>query len=252
MLKEGDKAPAFDLESDPPGERGRVSLQDLSNRKLVLYFYPRDNTPGCTRQAQAFTASRKAIEAAGATVIGVSRDTLKSHTSFRQKCGLGITLLSDPDLQVHKAYGAWGIKKMYGRDVEGVLRTTFVIDGGKVARVFPNVKVDGHADAVLRALSPTKNEDTMAAKKSATKAPKKSAATSLGEAAGELVFKAVGKVAAAIAPKKAVKKTAAKVKKVVAGAKKAVKKTAAKVKKTAGAVKKKAGGAKKKKAASKK
>lgn len=248
MLKEGDKAPAFDLESD---EGGRVSLKDLSGKKLVLYFYPRDNTPGCTRQAQGFTAARKAIEAAGGRVVGVSRDSLKSHTSFRQKCGLGITLLSDPDLEVHKAYGVWGMKKMYGRDVEGVLRTTFIIDGGKVTRVFPNVKVDGHADAVLHALTTKKpkaeDEDTMAAKKSAKKAPKQSAAASLGEAAGELLAKAVGKVAEKIAPKKKAK-AKAKAKKVVAGAKDAVKKTAAKVKKKAGGAKKKT----KKKAAAKK
>jgi peroxiredoxin Q/BCP len=235
VLKEGDKAPPFDLESD---EGGRVSLKDFSNRTLVLYFYPRDNTPGCTRQAQGFTASKKVLEAAGATVIGVSRDTLKSHQSFRTKCNLGITLLSDPDLKTHKAYGAWGIKKMYGRDVEGVLRTTFVIDHGKVTRVFPNVKVDGHADAVLSALKPSTNEGaSMAAKKKAGK--KKSAAEAVGEKAAEVVAAAVGKVAKAIAPAK--KK-----------AKKAAKKAAGKVKKAAAKVKKKAGGAKKKKAASKK
>jgi len=243
VLKEGDKAPTFNLESDPPGPRPRVSLDDFADRTLVLYFYPRDNTPGCTRQAQGFTALKKALEAAGATVLGVSRDSLKSHASFREKCGVGITLLSDPTLAVHKAYGAWGMKKMYGKDVEGVLRSTFVIDRGKIARVFPNVKVDGHAEAVLQALSPNRNEDTMAAKKSGKKAAKKSAAASLGEAAGDLVAKAVGKFAAAIAPKKGAKK--AKAKKAGAGAKKAVKKTAAKVKK-------KAGGAKKKKAAAKK
>lgn len=238
MLKEGDKAPPFDLESD---EGGTVSLKDFGDRTLVLYFYPRDNTPGCTRQAQGFTAAKKAIEAAGANVVGVSRDTLKSHQSFRTKCNVGITLLSDPDLKVHKAYGAWGIKKMYGRDVEGVLRTTFVIDHGKVTRVFPNVKVDGHADAVLRAISPTqKNEESMAAKKSSKKpAAKKSAAPtaeSLGEKAGELVAKAVGKVAAAIAPAK--KKAKAKAKKAAGTAKKAAKKVVAKVKKKAGGKKK--------------
>ena len=224
MLKEGDKAPAFDLESD---EGGRVSLKDFGDRTLVLYFYPRDNTPGCTRQAQGFTAARKAIEAAGATVVGVSRDSLKSHRSFRTKCGLGITLLSDPDLKVHKAYGAWGMKKMYGRDVEGVLRTTFVIDRGRVTRVFPNVKVDGHADAVLQALNPSTkaNEASMAAKKKSKKTAAKK--KSVGEKAAAVVAKAVGKVAAAIAPKK--------------------KKAGAKKKKAAAAPKKKKAGAKKKK-----
>ncbi|HVJ90019.1 MAG TPA: peroxiredoxin, partial [Labilithrix sp.] len=149
MLKEGDKAPTFNLESDT-GER--VSLRDFAGKTLVLYFYPRDNTPGCTRQAQAFTAARRAIEKAGGAVVGVSRDSLKSHRSFREKCGLGITLLSDPDLSVHKAYGAWGTKTMYGKKIEGVLRSTFLVENGKIVRVFPNVKVDGHADAVLEAL----------------------------------------------------------------------------------------------------
>lgn len=235
MLKEGDKAPAFDLESD---EGGKVSSNDFATDKLVLYFYPRDNTPGCTRQAQAFTEQKKKIEAAGAKVIGVSRDSLKSHQSFRTKCGLGITLLSDPDLKVHKAYGAFGTKTMYGKKIEGVLRTTFIIDRGKVVRVFPNVKVDGHADAVLRALQPNTDEATMAAKKKATK-KSSSKKESLGEAAGELVAKAVGKVAAAIAPAKKKAKAAAK-------------KVAGKAKKAAAGAKKKAGGAKKKKAAAKK
>jgi peroxiredoxin Q/BCP len=175
VLKEGDKAPAFDLESD---EGGRFSLKDFfsrGNKTLVLYFYPRDNTPGCTRQAQGFSAAKKAIEAAGASVVGVSRDSLKSHGSFREKCNLSITLLSDPDLEVHKAYGAWGMKKMYGRDVEGVLRTTFIIDKGKITQVFPNVKVDGHADAILAALKPSPKAPAKAPKKKAAapKAPAK-------------------------------------------------------------------------------
>jgi len=95
---------------------------------------------------------RQAIEKAGGAVVGVSRDSLKSHQSFREKCDLGIMLLSDPDLAVHKAYGAWGAKTMYVKQVEGVLRSTFLVKGGKIARVFPSVKVDGHADAVLAAI----------------------------------------------------------------------------------------------------
>lgn len=176
MLKEGDKAPKFNLESDAGG---RVSLGDFADRTLVLYFYPRDNTPGCTRQAQAFTASKRAIEAAGGAVVGVSRDSLKSHQSFREKCGLGITLLSDPDLATHKAYGAWGEKTMYGKKVEGVLRTTFLIKDGKIARVFPSVKVDGHADAVLEAIgelsgnAPKKPKASASAKEPAKVAAKK-------------------------------------------------------------------------------
>jgi thioredoxin-dependent peroxiredoxin len=170
VLKEGDKAPAFDLESDAGG---RVSLRDFAGKTLVLYFYPRDNTPGCTRQAQGFTAAKKKIESAGGAVVGVSRDTIKSHQSFRAKCGLGITLLSDPDLAIHKAYGAWGEKTMYGKKVEGVLRTTFVVKNGKIARVFPNVKVDGHADAVLAAISGGASAKTAAPKMSAAKKAKK-------------------------------------------------------------------------------
>ena len=177
MLKEGDKAPSFNLDSD---EGGKVSLRDFGDKTLVLYFYPRDNTPGCTREAQAFTAARRAIEGAGGAVVGVSRDSLKSHQSFRQKCGLGITLVSDPDLAVHKAYGAWGEKTMYGKKVEGVLRSTFLVKGGKVVRVFPNVKVDGHAEAVLAALGGATAEPKAAKKKALAKtvksAPKKAAA----------------------------------------------------------------------------
>lgn len=172
MLKEGDKAPAFNLDSD---EGGKVSLRDFDGKTLVLYFYPRDNTPGCTREAQAFTAARRAIEDAGGAVVGVSRDSLKSHQSFRQKCALGIPLLSDPDLAVHKAYGAWGEKTMYGKKIEGVLRSTFLVKGGKIVRVFSNVKVDGHAEAVLAALRGATIEPKAAAKKSAAPVKKPAA-----------------------------------------------------------------------------
>jgi peroxiredoxin Q/BCP len=176
VIKEGDKAPPFNLDSDTGG---RVSLRDFAGRTLVLYFYPRDNTPGCTRQAQAFTAAKKAFEKAGAEIVGVSRDSLKSHQSFRDKCGLGITLLSDPDLSVHKAYGAWGEKTMYGKKIEGVLRTTFVVRDGKIARVFPNVKVDGHSDVVLAAIqgAPAAKAKAPAKATPKAKAPAKKAAT---------------------------------------------------------------------------
>lgn len=171
MLKEGDKAPPFKLASD---EGGEVSLRDFAGKALVLYFYPRDNTPGCTREAQAFTAARRAIEDAGGAVVGVSRDSLKSHQSFREKCDLGVTLLSDPDLVAHKAYGAWGEKTMYGKKVEGVLRSTFIVKDGAIARVFRNVKVDGHADAVLAAVTALSRAD--AHEKPRSKTTKKRAA----------------------------------------------------------------------------
>jgi peroxiredoxin Q/BCP len=147
MLKEGDKAPAFKLQSDA----GQVvSLADFAGKSFVLYFYPRDNTPGCTREAIAFSGAAARIAAAGARVVGVSRDTVKSHVGFRDKHALTIPLLSDPDLAVHKAYGAFGEKTMYGKKVEGTIRSTFVIDpNGKIAKVFPSVKVDVHVDQVL-------------------------------------------------------------------------------------------------------
>ena len=149
MLKEGDKAPKFTLESDS-GER--VSLSDFKDKTLVLYFYPKDSTPGCTREAQAFTAARRAIERAGGAVVGVSKDSVKSHGNFRDRCELGIPLLSDPELTVQKAYGAWGEKTMYGKKMLGTIRSTFLIKGGRIVKVFPKVKVDGHADEVLEAL----------------------------------------------------------------------------------------------------
>jgi len=150
MLKEGDKAPAFELVSDA-GQT--VRLSDFAGKKLVLYFYPRDNTPGCTREAIAFSESVKRIAAAGASVVGVSRDSVKSHGSFRDKHALKIPLLSDPDLVVQRAFGAWGDKTMYGKKVEGTIRSTFVIGpDGTIAKAFPSVKVDGHVDQVLAAL----------------------------------------------------------------------------------------------------
>lgn len=151
MLKQGDKAPSFELPSDAGSQ---VGLADFKGKTLVVYFYPKDSTPGCTREAIAFSEARRRFAAAGAAVVGVSKDSVASHCSFRDKYALGIPLLSDPDLTVHKAFGAWGEKSMYGKKVMGTIRSTFVIDGeGVVAKVFPSVKVDGHAEAVLAAIT---------------------------------------------------------------------------------------------------
>ena len=150
MVKAGDAAPTFKAPADSGSD---VPLDDFKGKTLVLYFYPKDDTPGCTVEANEFTALAAEFAAAGATVLGVSRDTVKSHCKFRDKYGLKVALLSDPELTIHKAYGAWGEKTMYGKKVEGVLRSTFVIDGaGKVARVYGNVKAAGHAAKVLTEL----------------------------------------------------------------------------------------------------
>jgi len=153
--KAGAKAPSFNLESDAGG---RVSLGDFKGKWVVLYFYPKDNTPGCTREAQSFTAAAAKLKKLGAEVLGVSKDSVKSHCGFRDKIGIGFPLLSDTDLKVHRAYGAWGKKTMYGKEVEGTIRSTFLISpDGKIARAWTSVKVDGHVDKVLDALREAKD-----------------------------------------------------------------------------------------------
>lgn len=150
MLKVGDKAPKFELASDSGKKLG---LASFPGKHVVVYFYPKDNTPGCTREAQAFAEKNKALTGAGAVVLGISKDSVKSHCGFRDKYALNFPLLSDDDLSVHKAFGAYGEKTMYGKKVLGTIRSTFIVDpNGKIAHVFPNVKVDGHVDAVLSAL----------------------------------------------------------------------------------------------------
>ena len=142
----GKKAPAFKLES----VKGTVTLANFAGKYLVLYFYPRDNTPGCTTEALAFRDARAKLAKKGAVVVGVSKDSLASHTRFADKCSLDFPLLSDPDGKTIQAYGAWGEKVLYGKRSEGILRTTVIIaPDGKIAHVFEKVKVAGHADAVL-------------------------------------------------------------------------------------------------------
>jgi len=149
-LAVGDAAPPFSLPSDSGKD---VALGDFAGKTLVLYFYPKDSTPGCTREAQAFEEAKAKLAKMGAAVVGVSKDSVKSHCSFRDKYDLSFPLLSDPDLSVHEAYGVYGEKVMYGKKILGTIRTTYVIDGkGTVAHVWSPVKVDGHADAVLEAV----------------------------------------------------------------------------------------------------
>jgi peroxiredoxin Q/BCP len=148
-LSVGEKAPPFTL----PATGGRkISLAELKGRKVVVYFYPKDDTSGCTREAQDFQALRDAFEAADTEVIGVSADSVGSHDKFRAKYGLDLTLASDEDKSMLETYGVWVDKSMYGRTYKGIERTTVLIDrDGVVARIWPQVKVPGHAEEVLAA-----------------------------------------------------------------------------------------------------
>ena len=150
MLQIGMKAPDFTL-NDQHGNA--VSLSDFAGKKVVLYFYPKDNTPGCTRQACAFAESYEAFKAQDVVVIGVSKDSVASHVKFAQKYDLPFILLSDPELKAIEPYGVWQEKKMCGKTSMGVVRTTFIIDeNGMVAHVMPKVKPDTNAADVLALL----------------------------------------------------------------------------------------------------
>jgi peroxiredoxin Q/BCP len=153
-MTEGEPAPDFTL---PDQDGHPVSLADLKGQPVVLYFYPKDDTSGCTKEACAFRDARKDYQKAGARVIGVSPDSVKSHKKFAEKYELPFTLLADTEKTVCEAYGVWKEKSMYGKKYMGVERTTFVIDkNGKIARIFPKVKVDGHAAEVLAAIKSAK------------------------------------------------------------------------------------------------
>jgi peroxiredoxin Q/BCP len=150
MLTPGSPAPAFSLPAD---DGTTIALKDLKGRKIVLYFYPKDDTSGCTTEACEFRDSWAAVRGAGAVVLGVSPDGIASHQKFKRKYELPFTLLADEDHAVAEAYGVWGEKSMYGRKYHGILRTTFILDErGRVARVFSKVKPEGHAAEVLAAL----------------------------------------------------------------------------------------------------
>jgi peroxiredoxin Q/BCP len=150
MLEIGQPAPDFAL----PDQRGQtITLSKLRGSPVVLYFYPRDNTPGCTKEACAFRDARTDYEKASAKVIGVSPDTVQSHQKFVEKFALPFTLVADPDHKVCELYGVWKEKNMYGKKSIGVVRSTFVIDAkGVIRKIYPRVKVDGHSDEVLEAI----------------------------------------------------------------------------------------------------
>jgi peroxiredoxin Q/BCP len=147
MLNAGDKAPEFCL---PDKDKAKVCLKDFKGRWTVLYFYPKDNTSGCTLEAIHFTNARKDFEKLNAVILGISPDSPESHCKFAEKHELGINLLSDPEHKVLESFGVWQKKSMYGREFWGVVRSTFLVDPkGRIRQVWPKVKVAGHADEVL-------------------------------------------------------------------------------------------------------
>jgi peroxiredoxin Q/BCP len=151
MIEVGKRAPAFTLDSS---DGGKVKLSDHAGKIVVLYFYPRDNTPGCTVEAESFRDVLPALTKAGAVVLGVSKDSIASHCKFRDKYKLTFPLLTDADGKVMAAYGAWGDKVMYGKKMKGIIRSTVLIGAdGKVKQHWPKVSVKGHAAEVLAAVT---------------------------------------------------------------------------------------------------
>ncbi|HEY9122538.1 MAG TPA: thioredoxin-dependent thiol peroxidase [Brevefilum sp.] len=150
VLSEGVKAPGFEL-LDSEGKLHKLS--DYTGETIVVYFYPKDDTPGCTKEACSFRDSYADFKQAGVTIIGISPDKVESHKKFKEKYALPFTLLADPDHAVCEAFGVWGLKKAYGREYEGVFRTTYVIGPeGEIKRVFENVKPSDHSQEVLDAI----------------------------------------------------------------------------------------------------
>ncbi len=148
-LTPGSKAPAFSL---PRDGGGKVSLADFKGQNLVLYFYPRADTPGCTLESKAFSSLSKAFAKAGTAVLGVSADPVRAQDAFKAKHDLAVPLASDETHRMLEAYGVWGEKSMYGKKFMGITRTTLLIDReGRIARIWPKVKVEGHAEEVLTA-----------------------------------------------------------------------------------------------------
>jgi len=148
-LESGDLMPQFSLDAD---SSSRISSDDLKGQNAVIYFYPKDDTPGCTKEAIAFTKFKAAFEAAGTRIVGISADPAQKHDKFIAKHNLGITLGSDPELDTLKAFGVWVQKAMYGRKYFGMERSTFLVDAdGKIVRIWRKVKVPGHVEDVLKA-----------------------------------------------------------------------------------------------------
>lgn len=149
-LKIGDYAPAFELLNQ---DGIKISLKDFIGKKIILYFYPKDNTPGCTIEACDFSEDYEKFSEKNAVIIGISPDSVKSHANFIQKYNLKHILLSDSEKEISRIYGAWGIKKNYGKEYEGIIRSTFVIDEkGKIIKIYKNVKAKNHAQKVLEEL----------------------------------------------------------------------------------------------------
>jgi thioredoxin-dependent peroxiredoxin len=150
MIEVGQPAPDFTMQAD---DGRKVSLKDFRGKKVVLYFYPKDDTPGCTAEACSFRDNLARVTTKGAVLLGVSRDDNASHRKFKDKFDLNFPLLSDDTGEVTESYGVWQTKNMYGREYKGIVRTTFLIDErGKIAKIWPKVKVAGHTDEVLAAL----------------------------------------------------------------------------------------------------
>jgi peroxiredoxin Q/BCP len=154
MLKEGERAPDFSLSGvDEKGEEREYGMNEFRGKRVVLYFYPKDNTPGCTLEACDFRDSMNRLVRDGIAVLGVSPDSVASHARFQEKQGLNFSLLSDPDRSVAERYGAYGEKKMYGKTSMGIIRSTFIISAkGTIEKVWTKVKAKGHVEEVLKAL----------------------------------------------------------------------------------------------------
>lgn len=150
MLQVGDKIPSFSLLTD---SKESVSSKSLTGKKYILYFYPKDDTPGCTKEACGFQANYSKFKKKGVEVYGVSKDSVESHVKFKNKYDLEFPLISDPEVSLAKAFGAWGEKNMYGKKVFGIIRSTFVInEKGVIEAVYPKVKPEEHADEILKNL----------------------------------------------------------------------------------------------------